>query len=192
MLALSGNSVILHPSATLGPIDPQINGIPARAIKNGFEKAKEKIKEEGPETLPAYIPLIEKYSLDLLEMCEDSENLSRELVSNWLRNYMFKDEKNNGRKIRKIVTFFTNYDKHKMHSRALTIDKMTGYGLKVSTADDRLQELLWEIYILLSGFFNVSPFVKLYENTHGVSWGKQFQQVILGPQPQQRNAPPQG
>ena len=40
MLALSGNNIILHPSATLGPIDPQINGIPARSIKRGFEKVK--------------------------------------------------------------------------------------------------------------------------------------------------------
>lgn len=30
MMALSGNCIILHSSATLGPIDPQINGIPAR------------------------------------------------------------------------------------------------------------------------------------------------------------------
>ena len=27
MLALSGDSITLHPSATLGPIDPQINGL---------------------------------------------------------------------------------------------------------------------------------------------------------------------
>ena len=70
MLALSGDSITLHPSATLGPIDPQINGTPARSIKRGFEKAKRQIAEEGPATLPAYIPLIEKYTLDLLENAE--------------------------------------------------------------------------------------------------------------------------
>lgn len=93
MMALSENSIVLHPSATLGPIDPQINGIPARSIKRCFEKVKEKIAKEGPESLPAYIPLIEKYSLDLLELCEDSEKLSKELVSTWLKSYMFKGEK---------------------------------------------------------------------------------------------------
>jgi len=41
--------------------------------------------------LPAYIPLIEKYSLDLLELCEDSEKLAKELVSTWLNKYMFKE-----------------------------------------------------------------------------------------------------
>ena len=85
MLALSGDSIILHSSAVLGPIDPQINGIPARAIKRSFEKIKEKLNKEGSEALLPYIPLIEKYSLELLEFCEDSEKLSTELVTDWLK-----------------------------------------------------------------------------------------------------------
>ena len=191
MLALSGNCIILHSSGTLGPIDPQINGIPARSIKRGFEKVKERIAKEGPETLPAYIPLIEKYSLDLLELCEDSEKLSKELVSTWLKKYMFKGEKNVGRKIGKAVKYFSDYDKHLMHSRPLPLEKLSEFGLKIEFADDTLQDLLWEAYILLNGFFNISPFVKLYESTHDVSWGKQFQQIFLGPQPQQRIKPHQ-
>lgn len=186
MMALSGDTIILHSSATLGPIDPQINGIPARSIKRGFEKAKERIAKEGPESLPAYIPLIEKYSLDLLELCEDSEKLSKELVSTWLKNYMFKGEKNVERKIKKAVIYFSDYDKHLMHSRPLSLDKLACLNLKIEFADDTLQDLLWEAYILLNGFFNVSPFVKLYESIHGISWGKQFQQIFVGPQPQQK------
>ena len=73
MLALSGDSIILHPSAALGPIDPQINGLPAGMIKNGFEKARKIIGKEGYRSMLPYVPLIEKYSLDLLQLCEDSE-----------------------------------------------------------------------------------------------------------------------
>ena len=93
MLALSGNNIILHPNAILGPFDPQINGIPARMIINSFEKIRKIIKKEGPEALLPYIPLIEKYSLDLLELCEDAESLSKKLVSSWLGEYMFKNQK---------------------------------------------------------------------------------------------------
>jgi len=186
MLALSGNSIILHSSATLGPIDPQINGIPARSIKRGFEKVKERIAKEGPQTLPAYIPLIEKYSLDLLELCEDSEKLSKELVSTWLKKYMFQGEKNLGRKISRAVKYLSDYDKHLLHSRPLSLEKLTGFGLKIGLADSTLQELLWEAHILLNGFFNVTPFVKVYESMHGVSWGKQFQQIFMGQQSQQK------
>lgn len=98
MIALSGDSITLHPSATLGPIDPQIGGVPARSIKRGFQNVKDHIKREGAEALPPYIPLIEKYTLPLLEICDDSEKLSKELVKTWLKAYMFSGQKNAGKK----------------------------------------------------------------------------------------------
>ena len=185
MLALSGNNIILHPSATLGPIDPQINGLPARIRKNGFEKIKERISKEGPKTLPAYIPLIEKsISLELLELCEDSEKLSIALVSSWLKQYMFKDTKDASEKIKKAVKYLSNYDEHLIHSRPVSIERLISFGLKIKYADDALQELLWEAHILINGFFTITPFVKLYENTKGISWGKQFGQIVLKQEPQ--------
>ncbi len=197
MLALSGNSIVLHPSATLGPIDPQVGVptkeglvrfVPAKSIRNGFEKAKAEIKKEGPEALPAYIPLIEQYSLDLFEMCEDSEKLSKELVSTWLQRYMFEGDGSAGEKIKNAVAYFSEYDTHKLHSRPLSANKISGLNLKIEVASGILKDLLWESFILLNGFFNVSSFVKLYENTRGVTWGKQLQ-IMMGPQPQVQPQP---
>lgn len=190
MLALSGDSILLHPSATLGPIDPQlgiptkdgaVRFVPAKSILNGFTKAREVIKKEGPDALPAYIPLIEKYSLDLFELCEDSEKLSKDLVSSWLKRYMLAGEENATKKIKKAVSFFSDYDQHKIHSRPLMSDKLKDLGLKVESATGDLRDLLWEAHILLHGFFTISPFVKLYENAHGVSWGKQYQLMMSTP-----------
>ncbi|OGU56446.1 MAG: hypothetical protein A2X64_03275 [Ignavibacteria bacterium GWF2_33_9] len=184
MLALSGNTITLHPSATLGPIDPQINGIPARSIKRGFEKVKEIIKVEGPEALPAYIPLIEKYTLDLLELCDDSEKLSKDLVSNWIREYMLQGNEKFSGQIEKSVDFFSDYDTHLLHSRPLIISKLKQFELNILQADEELSNLIWEAYIQLNGFFGLSPFVKLYENNHNVSWGKQYQQILVPNQSQ--------
>jgi len=181
MLALSGNNIILHPSAVLTPIDPQFKDIPARVIKKGFEKIKEKISKEGPKTLPAYIPLIEKsISLELLEMCEDSEKLSEVLISSWLKQYMFEknEEKDLDEKIEKAVKYVSSYEEHLMHSRPLSIKKLKSFGLKIEYADPSLEELLWEAHILINGFFKISPFVKLYENTTGISWGKTGVQIL--------------
>ena len=132
MMALSGNSITLHPSSTLGPIDPQISDpqsgyVPARSIKRGFEKVRDIIAKEGPEALPAYLPLIEKYSLHLLELCDDSENLSKTLVSEWLSEFMFNGDTLAVEKIREIVTFFSDYDTHLTHSRPLVFDKIKNY-----------------------------------------------------------------
>lgn len=185
MLALSGDSITLHPSAVLGPIDPQLDGIPARSIKRGFENIKKKITEEGPESLPAYIPLIEKYTIHLLEICEDSEKLSKELASEWLTKFMFSSDKKTKNKIKKAVEYLSAYDQHLLHSRPLSFDKLRQFNLKLQVADKDLSDLLWEGYILLNGFFNITPFVKLYESLNGISWGKQFQQVPMQIMPKQ-------
>lgn len=172
MLALSGDSITIHPSATLGPIDPQIGGIPARSIKRGFERVRDLLKTEGPEALPAYMPLIENYTLDLLELCDDSEKLSKELVTAWLTEYMFRGEKKK-KQINDIVEYFTSYDKHLMHSRPLLYKKLADLNLKIDIAEKPLRKLIWEAYIMLNGFFNMTDFVKLYESASGLSYGKQ-------------------
>ncbi|HET8773302.1 MAG TPA: hypothetical protein VFP80_05905 [Thermoanaerobaculia bacterium] len=183
MLALSGNEIIMHPSATLGPIDPQVNGIPARSIRRGFDKIRELLRVEGPEALPAYLPLIEKHSIEILEICEDSLKLSKELVTEWLNRYMFADA-NGSEAIARAADFFSDYDTHKTHSRPLMFTKLADLGLKISIAESPLRELMREAYILLSGFFMSTAFVKLFENSSGVSWGRQFQ-----PTPSQPEAP---
>ncbi|MCR8559282.1 hypothetical protein KXD93_16615 [Mucilaginibacter sp. BJC16-A38] len=173
MLALSGDSITLHPSATLGPIDPQLNGIPARSIIRGFENVKEAIKREGPEALPAYIPLIEKYTLAQLEQCNDAAALSKELVRTWLNEYMFNGT-GEPSTIEHAVEYFSNYDEHKIHSRPLLFEKISGFGLAISQSDSELSDLLWESNITINGSLSMMPFSKLYENTHGISFGRQF------------------
>ncbi|WEA00097.1 SDH family Clp fold serine proteinase [Mucilaginibacter sp. SJ] len=186
MLALSGDTITLHPSATLGPIDPQLNGIPARSIIRGFENVKEAIKNEGPEALPAYIPLIEKYTLAQLEQCNDAAALSKELVQTWLAQYMFEGSGDN-KIIEQAVIYFSNYDEHKIHSRPLLFEKINGFNLKIEQSKGELSDLLWESYILVNGFFDAMTFSKLYENNYGLSFGRQMnipqQQLVQPAQP---------
>ena len=181
MLALSGDEIILHHSACLGPIDPQINGVPARALRRGFDKIKETLKEEGPEALPVYLPLLEKHSLEIFEIAEDYEKLSRELVTAWLQEFMFKNDENKQPEVDNAVAFFSNYDIHRTHSRALTYRKLQYLGLNINPAPPDLQLLMREAYVLLSGFFDVTPFVKLFENSNGLSWGRQFAPSLPAP-----------
>ena len=62
--------------------------MPAWSYLRGFSKVRELLEEKGPKALTAYIPLIEKYTLELLEQCEDAGNLSKELITTWLGEYL--------------------------------------------------------------------------------------------------------
>jgi len=69
LICFSGDEIVMGSRGTLGPIDPQINGVPARAILRAFENLEGRLKVEGPRALTAYMPLISKYDLHMLEIC---------------------------------------------------------------------------------------------------------------------------
>jgi hypothetical protein len=66
-------------------------------------------------------------------------------------------------------------------------DKIKDFGLTLSVADGELKDLLWEVYILINGFFTLTPFVKLFENRYGISWGRSYSLSVQpqAPAPQQ-------
>ena len=173
MMALSANEIILHPSATLGPIDPQINGTPARAIIRGFEKVRDLIQDEGPTIVPAYLPMLRKLSLEFLEQCRDAEELSKILAKEWLENYMFKGNDISDEDLDKTVEFLSQYDDHKIHSRPIFYDKIKKFKINASKAEGELMNLMREAHILTNMFFEHTSLVKIYENSNGLSYGKQ-------------------
>lgn len=174
MIALSGNEILMHESASLGPIDPQINGIPARSILNGFEAVRERLKADGASALPAYLPLLQKYDLHILEICKDAEERGKVLVREWLENYMFKGEKDASSTAKTIVDFFADYNTHKSHARPIFCQDMQKLGIKASILEPPLKQDVWDLYILMKIMLDVSTNVKLFENSRGVNWGKQF------------------
>lgn len=122
--------------------------------------------------------------MDLLEICEDSEKISKELVSNWITDFMLKGKEKHKGQIKSAVEYFSDYDTHLLHSRPLIISKLRQFELNIEQSDDGLSELIWEAYVHINGFFGLTSFVKLYENQYGVSWGTQSQQMVVQQQPQ--------
>lgn len=176
MMSFACDTVLMTDTATLGPIDPQINGIPARTILRGFEDLEKRLKEEGPEALAAYIHLLNGYSLHLLEFCKSAEELSRELARNWLSEYMLKCAPDDPQ-VEIIVQYFADYDKHKSHARSIGFKQSLALGLKVENLErgTLLSNLVRSLYAQYAFFLRISPFFKVFENAHGTAWGRQGQ-----------------
>ncbi|MCH8878017.1 MAG: hypothetical protein IIA89_14560 [Chloroflexi bacterium] len=181
LLSFSGDEIIMGEHGTLGPIDPQINGVPARAILRAFERIEERLKEEGPRALTAYVPLLAKYDLHTLEICRSAQELSRELAVNFLSKNLLKIPKDDPR-IEQIVDFFSDYDIHKSHGRSIDRDQARKVGIdKVSNVEDEkgLADLVRSLYNQYELMFDKTPFYKLFENAYGISWGRQTQMVTI-------------
>ena len=115
LMCFSGNKILMLPEGTLGPIDPQLNGTPARAILRSFENLEERLAKEGPQALTAYVPLLQKYDLHLLERCRSAQQLSEELAKTWLTEFAMTGV--DPKEIAAVVDYFGNWDLHKSHGR---------------------------------------------------------------------------
>jgi hypothetical protein len=173
LMCFSGDEILMDFQSSLGPIDPQIGGIPARAILRAFESLESRLKEEGPRALTAYMPVLSKYDLHLLEICKSAEELSKELASNWLSSYMLKcDEKD--QRVITAIDFFSKYDIHKSHGRSIGRNKAMELGLCVSKIEgiEGLSGLIRGLYNQYIFFFEKTGFYKLFENIRGINWGR--------------------
>lgn len=190
MMAFASDEILMTDVATLGPIDPQINGIPARAILRGIKDLEQRIRDEGPEALAAYIHLLSGYSLHLIEICKDAEELSKELARSWLSQYMLKCSIDDPQ-IDEIVAYFANYDIHKSHGRSIGRRQAKEKGLKVTELErgTPLSNLVRSLHDQTKFFLNHSPFFKLFENAYGTNWGRQAEIQQPPQSPQSRPMP---
>ncbi len=79
MIACSGNSILMGKQSNLGPIDPQLRGMPAHGVVEEFVRAHEEIKAD-PSKLAVWQFVLQKYHPTFLTECENAIALSEEFV----------------------------------------------------------------------------------------------------------------
>lgn len=177
LMCFSGNKVLMLPEGTLGPIDPQLNGIPARAILRSFETLEERLANEGAKALTAYVPLLQKYDLHLLEQCRSAQQLSEELARAWLSMYSMRGR--NETDIESVVDYFGNWDLHKSHGRSIDAGACQKIGVPTVILKGDAASLVRSLFHQYALFFDKTTFYKVFENAAGIAWGRQqIQQVV--------------
>lgn len=69
MLACACKEILMGKQSSLGPIDPQIRGVPAMGIRDEFRRASDEIKGDK-DKIPVWQPILAKYSPTLIGQCE--------------------------------------------------------------------------------------------------------------------------
>lgn len=187
MLSMSGNSLLVSTAGELGPIDPQINiggnFTPAGSLKEEFEKAAKEIADD-PERLPVWLPILEKYPPALLTQCDNFIKLSRDLVGEWLKAYMFKDDDKRDAKAGKIAHYLADEKNTLSHARRIDIQTLKRLGVKVEPVERQpvlFQEAIRKVHLAVMMTFDISNAIKIYENSEGGALIRQANLII--PQP---------
>lgn len=171
MVALSANQILMGKHSSLGPIDPQIGGLPAHGIVEEFKKAAEQI-QQNIATIPLWQPIIAKYHPTLIGECEKAIDWSREIVAAWLKARMFAGDPEADAKAAKIVADLGSHELTKSHARHISMQKARDLGINVAALedDDELQERVLTVHHACIQTLAGSPAIKIIENHNGVAF----------------------
>jgi hypothetical protein len=160
--------------------------VPAQAILEQFERAK--VECQDPAKMGAWLPMLSQYGPDLLVLCQNASDMSRQLVREWLGTYMFRNDPDRRAKARRIANWLANHRYFKSHGRHVPRGAAEKRGLKIEhlEANQQFQDLVLSVFHATTHTFNATTAVKIIENHKGRAFIKQVQPVFV------QMPPPQG
>jgi membrane-bound ClpP family serine protease len=175
MIACSCREILMGLHSSLGPIDPQIGGLPAHGIVEEFKKAADQIRTD-PATIPVWQPIIAKYHPTLIGESQNAIKLAYDVVHDWLRTGMFAGKTKPGPTARanKIMNDLASHDLTLTHSRHIGYHHAKAIGLNVTAleADDDLQDAVLTVHHLCEQTLAQTNTLKLIENQEGVTFAQ--------------------
>lgn len=163
MIAVSCKSVIMGKQSSLGPFDPQLNGVPCQSALREFYKAVEDVSK-NPASLGLWQTILSKLNPTFLTLCAQADELADELT-----NKILEDKKIAPETKSRIKEVFAKNNESKTHSRHFDRDKCKAAGLEVIDleSDNELQDLVLSIHHCCMILAEKTSVVKLVENNIG-------------------------
>lgn len=163
MIAVSCKSVIMGRQSSLGPFDPQLNGVPCQSALREFYKAVDDVSK-NPASLGLWQAILSKLNPTFLTLCTQADQLADELTEKILKDKDIAPEIK-----AKIKNTFAKNEDSKTHSRHFDRDKCKEAGLDVIDleADNELQDLVLSIHHCCMILAEQTSVIKVVENNIG-------------------------
>lgn len=181
LIAVSCKEVIMGRQSSIGPVDPQIQGMPAEAIVEEFKRAVAEVKD-APHAIPLWQPIISKYWPTLITSCEHAIDWSDKLLRGSLAKCMLAGDSQEDREVKldKIADLLGKQSTSKAHNRHINPEKAIEIGLKVTMLEDdqKLQDIVLTLHHALMLTLMQTAAVKVIENHRGIAHVAGFQQIL--------------
>jgi hypothetical protein len=192
------NKIVMGKHSYLGPIDPQLilqtqigpQNIAAQAILDQFKLAKKEC--QNPANLNAWYPILVQYGPALITQCENAISLSRQLVSDWLKKYMFYKRRSAKKVSEQVARYLSNHKEFKTHGRHIDREVLKSKGLIIDDLeeDHDFQDLVLSVFHATTHTFSATGTAKIIENHLGKAYVKRSL-ALIGPAIQQQTIVPQ-
>ncbi len=153
MISLGADKIIMGYSAELGPIDPQLQvklgepAIPAQAFLSGLDFIRKKVKnKKDPDPISMYLPVLNKIKPELISVCQNAIDHSKDLAERWLKENMLKNDKKQAKIVAKLLSEGKEYKSHgKVIDYKEAHDRLK-LNVELIDKNSELWTLIWELY----------------------------------------------
>ena len=168
MIACCSKEIVMGKQSSLGPIDPQLHGIPAQGVISEFKQALEAYKNDH-DSLQIWKLIISQYRPTFLGQCKKAIEWTETFVTEQLEAVMFSGEEDAKEKASRVVAELTDTETHKTHQRHVPASKCTEIGLNVSMLenDADLQDLVLTVHHCFMHSLSNTQAFKIIENHLG-------------------------
>ena len=177
-VACACKEIIMGKHSSLGPIDPQLRGLPAHGVVEEFKRAHDEMKRDPTKGMVWQL-IIQKYHPTFLGECEKAIDLSEMMVKEWLLSNMFSDLPTAEAKTKadKIVKDLGDHAITKSHSRHLSLKRCQEIGLVTTALEDNhdLQDAVLSIHHSCIQTLSMTNSYKIIENHLGIAFIQSIQ-----------------
>jgi len=179
MLACACREIVMGKQSNLGPVDPQLNGLPAHGVIAEFDQAHREIVADTTK-IQVWQFVLSKYPPSFLNQCQQAIQLSAEFVTRELKSNMLENDPEREIKAKNIVDSLTNYTSNLSHDRHLNIDFCKKIGLTIVDIedDDAYQDVLLTVHHCYMHTLANTRAIKIVENQLGTAYIKNISDAV--------------
>ncbi len=170
IMACCCKEIWMGKQSNLGPIDPQLRGIPAHGVVQEFKRALREVKSDASRIV-IWQQIIGQYRPTFLGQCENAIKWSNDFVEQQLIVGMFDGLPDRKRRAKKVVKALSNYPRNKTHDRHFDADDCDQHGLIIKRleVEPELQDLVLTVHHCYMNMMMNTPAYKIIENHNGVA-----------------------
>lgn len=161
MIACAAKEIYMGKHSFLGPIDPQIRGVPSKELQNTIANMKNDLS--GGKNVEYWKLYMNNMPPQLEGVINNIISHSKAMIKEWLKDNMIKDDK----KVEETADYLSDYDIHMNHNNCLNIKKLrdnTSLNIIELESDSNLQDAVLSIYHGYQILVSRTNVAKLIEN----------------------------
>lgn len=173
MMACMAKEIVMGRQSSIGPTDPQINGIPAGGVVEEFQRAVIEVKD-SPSSLPLWGQIVGQYRPTFLGDCQKAVEIAQTIVMNALEQGMFAeyDAPERESKAKEIAEWLGAHSQSGMHNRHISSAQAKIHGLKIVDleSDNELQDKVLTLHHIYMMTFTTTTALKIVESSNNSPW----------------------